>query len=74
MAMLLRMHELIAEDSQFIIATHSPILLAYPNALIYEFSQEGVQVKGYEETQLFQTYNDFFRNPAYVVDRLLREE
>ena len=73
MAMLLRMHELIDDNSQFIIATHSPILLAYPDALIYEFSSEGVHVKEYQQTQLFQTYNDFFRNPAYVVQRLLRE-
>jgi len=71
MAMLIRMDELIAERSQFIIATHSPILLAYPDALIYEFNEDGVQVRTYEQTQLFQSYNDFFRNPAYVVRQLL---
>lgn len=71
MAMLLLMHELISENSQFIIATHSPILLAYPDALIYEFSNQGVQVRSYEQTELFQTYNDFFRDPSYVVNRLL---
>ncbi|MFD1255640.1 AAA family ATPase [Mucilaginibacter terrae] len=73
MAMLLRMHELLDDNSQFIIATHSPILMACPDALIYEFSNEGMKVKSYEQTQLFQTYNDFFRNPAYAVERLLRE-
>ncbi|MES2275546.1 MAG: AAA family ATPase [Bacteroidota bacterium] len=71
MAMLLRMDELIADNSQFIIATHSPILLAYPNSIIYEFSGEGVQALKYEQTELFQTYRDFFRDPAYVVDRML---
>ncbi|QJD94825.1 AAA family ATPase [Mucilaginibacter robiniae] len=71
MAMLIRMNELIQQRSQFIIATHSPILLAYPNALIYEFSEQGIQVRTYEQTQLFQSYHDFFRNPKYVVDRLL---
>jgi predicted ATPase len=72
MAMLLRMHELIADNSQFIIATHSPILIAYPDALIYEFSDEGVQLRKYNQTGLFQTYNDFFRDPSYMVNRLLR--
>lgn len=71
MAMLVRMHELIGQRSQFIIATHSPILLAYPDALIYEFSDDGIQVRTYEQTQLFQSYNDFFRGPAYVVKQLL---
>jgi predicted ATPase len=71
MAMLIKIDELVAANSQFIIATHSPILLAYPNALIYEFSSEGIISQSYEQTQLFQSYNDFFRNPAYVVDRLL---
>jgi len=71
MAMLLRMHELILQKSQFVIATHSPILLAYPNALIYEFNITGIETQNYEQTQLFQSYNDFFRNPKYMVDRLL---
>lgn len=38
MTALAMIHELCQQDSQFIIATHSPILLAYPNATIYEFS------------------------------------
>jgi predicted ATPase len=71
MAMLLRMHELIGERSQFIIATHSPILLAYPNALIYEFNADGITARTYEETHLFQTYNDFFRHPRYMVEQIL---
>jgi predicted ATPase len=33
-----RMHELVQEDSQFIIATHSPIIMAYPNSIIYEIN------------------------------------
>jgi predicted ATPase len=72
MAMLLRMHELVGQQSQFIIATHSPILIAYPNALIYEFSAQGVTQKHYTQTDLFQTYQDFFADPAYMVQRLLR--
>jgi predicted ATPase len=71
MAMLIRMHELILQKSQFIIATHSPVLMAYPDALIYEFSDQGIQQRRYEETQLFQSYRDFFQNPSYMVNHLL---
>jgi predicted ATPase len=71
MAMLLRMDELISDRSQFIIATHSPILIAYPDSLIYEFSEHGAQVRSYEQTELYQTYRDFFKNPSYMVDRML---
>jgi predicted ATPase len=73
MAMLLRMHHLVESRSQFIIATHSPIIPAYPGALIYEFSNEGMKVCTYEETQLYQTYNQFVKNPRQMVDRLLNE-
>jgi predicted ATPase len=36
LALLLRMDELVKDESQFIIATHSPILLSYPNAKIIQ--------------------------------------
>lgn len=72
MAMLHRMHELIAGGSQFIIATHSPILLAYPDALIYEFSDSGIKAQAYERTELFQIYQNFFRSPSAMVDRVLK--
>lgn len=49
MAMLTRMHDLVLDKSQFIIATHSPIIMAYPNAQIFSVSQKG---KGYRANQL----------------------
>lgn len=71
MAMLLRIHELVKQNSQFIIATHSPILIAYPNALIYEFSEQGIQVKKYQETELFKVYKDFLNNTEELIEFLL---
>ncbi len=71
MAMLLKMDELIDNRSQFIIATHSPILIAYPDSLIYEFGDWGITVKKYNQTELFRTYQDFFKDPGYMVDQLL---
>lgn len=71
MAMLLRMHELVQQNSQFIIATHSPILIAYPNSIIYEFTDQGVQVKTYRETELFNVYKNFFNNTDELIEFLL---
>ena len=42
LALMRRMHDLVAEGSQFIISTHSPILLGYPGAKIYVLSDEGI--------------------------------
>ena len=41
LALLARMHDLVGEGSQFVVATHSPMLLAYPGALIYELDEDG---------------------------------
>lgn len=53
------MHRLVGAGSQFVVATHSPILLAYPDALIYHFGADGIQLIGYEETEQFQITHDF---------------
>jgi predicted ATPase len=71
MAMLLRIHELVNQNSQFIIATHSPILITYPNAIIYEFSEQGIQVKKYQETELFNLYKEFFNNTDELIEFIL---
>jgi predicted ATPase len=62
MAMLCKMKELINSGSQFIIATHSPILIAYPDAIIYEFSQKGLEIKPYKETEIFKSYLNFIND------------
>jgi predicted ATPase len=74
MAMLVRIDELVRQRSQFIIATHSPILIAYPNSIIYEFTDHGIEVKTYQQTNLFNTYRDFFNSPAYLIDQLLNRK
>lgn len=72
MAMLYKIHELVGTDSQFIIATHSPILIAYPGATVYEFSQKGVEAKSYKETGLFKSYADFMANSETHIRYLLQ--
>ncbi|PFE05785.1 AAA family ATPase [Bacillus cereus] len=62
LSMLIRMHELAEQGAQFIIATHSPILMAYPESSIYSFSQEGITETTLEETEHYQTMKLFFEN------------
>jgi predicted ATPase len=51
-----------AGHAQFIIATHSPILLAYPGATIYSFDRVPVKPITYQETEYFRIYSDFLNN------------
>ncbi|MGI6451431.1 MAG: AAA family ATPase [Desulfitobacteriia bacterium] len=70
MSMLTRMHELVKEDSQFIIATHSPIIMAYPEAWIYEI-KEGFAKVSYEETDHYQITRSFLNNTQKMLSILL---
>lgn len=51
LALMRRIHDLVAEGSQFIISTHSPILLGYPGAKIYFLSADGMRERRYEDTE-----------------------
>lgn len=62
MAALLRIHQLIKRNSQFIIATHSPILMAYPSAKIVLFDQTGLHEIKYEQTEHYAITRDFLNN------------
>ncbi len=62
LAALVRIHDLVAAESQFIIATHSPILMAYPAAKIYLFDEEGSREIAYEETEHHRITLDFMSN------------
>jgi predicted ATPase len=58
-----------AGHAQFIIATHSPILLACPEAGIYRFNASSLEQVDYEETEHFQVYRSFMLNPGrYLQD------
>ena len=71
LAVLSRLHDLVLDDSLFIIATHSPILMAYPRARIYQCGADGITQVAYEETEHFQVMRDFLANPARMLDRLM---
>ena len=71
---LARLHELVQDDSQFVIATHSPILMAYPDAWIYQFDGLGVRRVMYEETEHYKITRDFLANPQRMMNVLFDQE
>ncbi len=60
--------------AQFIIATHSPILMAYPEALIYLLSPGGLETVRYEDTEHFALTRDFLLAPERYLRRLFNED
>ena len=72
LAVLSRIHDLVLDESQFIIATHSPILMAYPDACIYQCDKEGISKVAYEDTEHFQVTRDFLANPDRMLKVLLK--
>lgn len=74
MAFLRRMHQLVEQGSQFLVATHSPILLAYPRAAIHVLSGDGIKQIAYEETDHFVLTRDFLVNRERYLDQLMAPE
>jgi len=70
LSMLIRIHEL-ADDSQFIIATHSPILLGMPNAEIYSFDEEEIHKIAYEDTDSYKVTKMFIESREQMLRRLM---
>lgn len=73
LAVLARIHELVQADSQFIIATHSPILLAYPHAKIYQLAGAAIDEVSYEETDAYRVTKDFLTQRERMLKILLDE-
>ncbi len=73
LTLLVELDRLVADDSQLIIATHSPILMAFPGAEILEFTAAGVRSVRYEDTEHYQVSRRFLNDPAGMLDRLLEK-
>jgi predicted ATPase len=73
LALLRIIHDLVQNGSQFIIATHSPILMAYPNAALFELDEKGIQPIKLEDTQHFLVTRDFLNNPKNFLRVLLTD-
>ena len=73
LTLLAQLHELAGQGSQFIIATHSPILMAYPGAEVFELTESGIASVDYRQTEHFQLTRRFLENPERMLGYLLGE-
>jgi predicted ATPase len=74
LALLARIHQLAMAGSQFIIATHSPLLLAFPGALILSLEAKGIREVTYEETEHFVVTRRFLQDHRSMLRQILGEE
>lgn len=74
MSLLIRIKELADSGSQFIIATHSPIILAYPDSVIYELTENGISETAYEDTEVYGVMKAFMDSPKRMIDHLFEEK
>ena len=75
LSFLILLHQTLRDypDAQFIISTHSPILLGLPDAQILSFDESGVHPIEYEDTPAFRITRRFLADPASMLERLLDE-
>ncbi|WP_245596242.1 AAA family ATPase [Paenibacillus taiwanensis] len=73
MSLLARIHELVQQQSQFIIATHSPILMSYPGADIYMLDQTGMRQTVLEDIDHYVVTRGFMNDREGMLRQLLRE-
>lgn len=74
LTLLMEIYECASQESQFIIVTHSPILLGIPGADIWTFDDGPVHRCSYEETDSYQVTEMFINSRKYLLKRLLGDE
>lgn len=74
LTLLGELRRLAERDSQFLIATHSPILMAYPGARIYLLDEEGIREIAYRETEHYQLTRRFLEDPERMLRYLFGKE
>jgi predicted ATPase len=74
LSFLTAMHDWIQNEAQLVIATHSPIIMAYPNAWIYEFNAQGIRRIEYEQTEHHKVTRAFLTRRDAMLRELLQDE
>ena len=74
LALMARMHELVQEHSQFVVATHSPILLGFPQARIYQLGEWGVRRIDWAEAPQVELTRSFLEDPQRFLHHLFAED
>jgi predicted ATPase len=67
MTLMCLMRNLVDEKSQFIISTHSPILMTFPGAEIYELTEDAIRPVRYQDTEHFQVTKQFLNAPEQMI-------
>lgn len=73
MQFLAILHHHVRNGCQFVIATHSPIIMAYPEACIYQLDPGGIRETAYKDTEHFLITRGFLSNPERMLSELLAE-
>lgn len=74
LTLLIHLVKMAQKGAQFVIVTHSPILLAIPDADIFSFDEGSIQQIRYEDTESYQITKMFLDNREYMLKRLLAED
>ena len=74
LALLAMIGEMVTQDAQFIIATHSPMLLAFPDAQIYSFDSTPVEAVAYDDLDHVRITRDFLNAPARYLSQILQDK
>jgi predicted ATPase len=72
--LLVRLHDLVRSGAQFVMATHSPLLMAFPGARIYEFSERGPSAVDWADVDAVRVTTDFLGDPAGFLADLLADD
>jgi predicted ATPase len=70
LGLLSLMKQMVEQDAQFIVATHSPILMAFPGATILSFDESPPRPVAYEELEHVTLTRDFLNNPEQFLRHL----
>lgn len=73
LALMVLIRNLVQKNSQFIIATHSPILMAYPNADVFVLNEDGIERTPYEQTEHYFITKRFLDQPERMLKELVDE-
>lgn len=74
LVLIAELHRLVQQRSQLIIATHSPMLTAFPNAQVLQFSADGITAVDYRETDHYRVMRRFLNDPNSVLQTLLKKD
>ena len=73
MTLMVLMNELLGKNSQFVIATHSPMLMTFTGAQVMELTEDDIKTVPYDQTGHFQLTKRFLNYPEKMLDVLLGE-